>query len=83
MARQAVHAAGERRQADARLRQAEAGVVGGDDQVARQSDLEAAAQREAIDRGDHRLEEIEARGDAAEAALRRRSLRPCRAGRCT
>ncbi len=59
--RQALHAAGQRRQADARLGQAEARVLGGDDDVARQRDLEAAAEREAVDRGDHRLEQVEAR----------------------
>jgi len=70
VAGQPVHAARRSHQADARLGQAERGVIGGDDDVARERDLEAATEREAVHRGDDRLPEIEARGDTAEAGRR-------------
>ena len=76
--RQPVHAAGRRHQPDARLGQAERGVLGGDDDVARERDLEPAAEREAVHRGDDRLPEIEARREAAEASLGTRGM-PCSA----
>ena len=70
MTRQPVHAAGRGHEPDARLGQAQRGVLGGDDDVARERDLEPAAEREAVHRGDDRLHQIEARGEAAEAGLR-------------
>ena len=66
-AAEALHAAGAGGQADARLGQGELGLVGGDDDVAGQRDLEAAAHGDAVHRGDHRLVEVEAVGEAAEA----------------
>ena len=53
------HPAAARQQAESHLRQAElhAGIVQGDAVVAGQADLPAAAQRSAVDRGDHRLAE--------------------------
>src|ERR1700751_5132832 len=50
-------------------RDAEGGVVGGDDEVAREHDLEAAGQSGPVDRGDDRLGEISL-GDPAEPAAR-------------
>ena len=64
--RQPVDAAGAGEQADARLRQPEAGMVGGDDDVARERQLEAAADGDAVDRGDHRLRAVEVARDAPE-----------------
>ena len=51
------------------LGDAEGGVLGGDHQVAREHDLEAAGQRRAVDGGDDRLGEV-ALGQPAEAAAR-------------
>ena len=59
------------------LRDAELGARGGDDQVAGQRDLEAARDREALDRGDERLAR-RALDDAREAAARRAATRPRR-----
>ena len=67
-ARQAQQRAGGGHQPALDLGDAEAGVAGGDDEVARQRDLEAAGQRPALDGRDQRL----ARGplgDAGEAAV--------------
>src|SRR4029077_12119593 len=69
MARQAMDSAGARHQADPRLWQAQARVVGGDDDVAGERNFASAAQRKTVDRGDNWLGGIEARGDAGEAAL--------------
>src|SRR5579864_316224 len=69
MAREAMDSAGARHQSDPRLRQAQARVVGGDDDVAGERDFASAAQRKAVDRGNDRLGDVEARGDAGEAAL--------------
>ncbi len=69
LARQAVQAAGQGGEADARLRQGEGRVLRGDDQVAGQRDLEAAAHGHAVDGGDDRLVAVEARGEAGKAAL--------------
>jgi hypothetical protein len=55
---------------DARLGQPEGRMLGGHDDVARERDLEAAAEREAVDGRDDGLPEVEAGRDAAEAALR-------------
>ena len=63
-------AAAERGEADARLGQRELGVVGGDREIARRHDLDAAAEREPVHRGDHGLGQIEAVRDAAEAGRR-------------
>ena len=71
-ARQAVHAAGPGDQPDARFGQGEDGVLGGDDEVAGERDLEAATHGNAIHRGDHRLVEVMALGQAGEAGGRRR-----------
>ena len=72
-ARQPVHAAAAGDQPDARLRQREQRVLRGDDDVAGERGLEPAAHRPAVHRGDDRLVEIEAMGDAGEA------VRPVRA----
>ena len=71
VAREAVDTTGSGHQADSRLGQAEAGVVGGDDDVAGHRHLAAAAEGEAVDRGDHRLGALPVGGDSAEAALHR------------
>ena len=63
-------AAPQRGQAHPRLRKPELRVVGGDREVAGGDDLDAPAQAMAVHRGDHRLEEVEALGDAGEAAIR-------------
>ena len=73
-ARQPLHAARTRREADARLGQREPGLVGGDDEVAGERDLEAAAHGDAVDGGDHGLVEVVAVGEAAEALGR--GMRP-------
>ena len=62
-----------------RLGQRELRILGRDDQVAGQCDLEATAHRDAVDGGDNRLVAIEPRGEPAEtasvgAALAARSL---------
>ena len=54
-ARQALRAAGAGDDAELDLGLAELGAVGGDDEVAHHRQLAAAAEREAGDRGDHRL----------------------------
>ena len=66
LARQPVDAAGAGEQADARLGQPEAGVVGGDDDVARERHLQSAADGDAVDRRDHRLRALEVARDAPE-----------------
>ena len=63
-------AAAERREADARLGQRELRMVGRDREIARRDDLDAAAEREPVHRGDHGLREIEAVRDAAEPGRR-------------
>src|SRR2546428_4400540 len=78
-ARQPMHAALERHAADARLRQSELGVLGRDDDVAGQRQLEAAAQREAVHRRDERLGQIMAKRQSAEAA--RMTMRDVRGAR--
>ena len=55
---------------DARLGQREGRLVRGDDQVASERDLESAAHRNAVHRGDHRLGEVVAVGETAEALRR-------------
>src|ERR1700720_2378085 len=55
LARQPVHAAGERGEADARLRKREGGVLRGNDEVAGQRNFKTAAHRDAVDGGDDRL----------------------------
>src|SRR5260221_11797512 len=65
--RQAVQPAGQRGKADTRLGQGEDGILGGDDEVAGERDLEAAAHGDALHRGDHRLHQIEPAGEAGEA----------------
>ena len=66
------HAAVQRQAPDQRLGQAEARLVAGDDEVAAQHHLEAAAEREAVDARDHRHVQRLAQRDAAEAAGPRR-----------
>jgi hypothetical protein len=63
-------AAAERGEPDQRLGQAELGVIGSDGEVAGEHDLDPAAQRQPVHRGDHRLKEIEAPRDPGEAARR-------------
>jgi len=74
MARQAMHSAGGRHQAYARLGQSEAGMVGGDDDVARERCFESATEREAVNGCDDRLVDIVARGDSGEAAFAAKRL---------
>ena len=78
---QAVDAAGQGGEADAHLGQGEQGVLGGDDEVAGEGDLEPTAHRHAVDGGDQRLVEVVAGRDAAEAGRRLASCgrrrRPC------
>jgi hypothetical protein len=57
-------------QADLRLGEAEAGVGGGHHQIAGQQGFQAAAQGQAVDRGDDRLGQVETGGQAGEAAGR-------------
>src|SRR5499433_3072648 len=66
---QAMDATGAGHEAHAGLGQAEAGGVGGDDDVAGQRHLETAAERVAVDGGDDGLPVGRAVGEAAEAAL--------------
>src|SRR5438876_205834 len=54
-ARQALRAAGPRHRAEIDLGLAEAGILGGDDDVAHHRDLAAAAEGKTGDRGDHRF----------------------------
>ena len=56
------------KEADEGLRQAQLRGLGDDHQVAGQRQLEAAAEGEAVDRGDHRLVEVEEARQAGEAA---------------
>src|SRR5262245_978827 len=73
LADQAQVAAGVERDADARLGQAEARVVGRDAQVAHHRDLEPGAEATAVDRHDHGLrevrEDVEALVDPPEALV--------------
>ncbi len=69
LARQPLQAAGQRGEADARLRQREGRILGSDDEVAGERDLEAAAHGDAVDGGDDRLVAVEAHGQAGKAAL--------------
>ena len=57
-ARQALRAAGTRQQAELHFGQAEPGVLGGDAEMAAERDLEAAAERGAVNRGDDRLRRV-------------------------
>src|SRR6185312_17312147 len=66
---QALQAARESGEADARLGQGEGRVFGGDNEIARERDLEATAHRNAVDGCDDRLVAVEARGEAGETAL--------------
>ena len=54
-ARQALDGAGVGHDAHGQLGQRERDVIGGDDQVAGERQLEAAADGEPVERGDHRL----------------------------
>src|SRR6185437_5986368 len=69
MLRHPMYTAGPSHQADARLGKSEAGVFGGDDDVAGERDFTSAPEGEAVDGGDNRLGDIEAGGNAGEAAL--------------
>ena len=69
LSRDPVHAARRRHQADVDLRRAELRRLVGDDQVARQGDLEPAADSVAVHRGDDRLPALEVARDAAEDDL--------------
>jgi hypothetical protein len=66
------HAAVQRQPPDAWLGQREARLLAGDDDVAAEHHLEAAAHRDAVDPRDHRHVERLAQRDAAEAARPRR-----------
>ena len=69
-ARQAHGAQVDQRHAEPAAEDAEGGVVGGDAQVGPAGQLQAAGHREALDRGDHRLGELQAGGaHRAEVAL--------------
>ena len=68
MARQPMDPARAGHQADPRFRQPETRMVGRDNDVASERDFESAAQREAVNRGDDRLDDIVAVGDPGEAA---------------
>jgi len=65
-----VDAPGARDEPDARLGEAEARAVGGDDDVARERDLEPAAGRDPVDGRDQRLRAAVAARDRAEARAR-------------
>jgi hypothetical protein len=54
-------------EADPRLRQREHRILGGDNDVAGERGFEPAAHRDAIDRGDQRFIEVEARGKPGKA----------------
>jgi hypothetical protein len=73
LALQQRHAAVERHAPHQRLGQAEARFVAGDDDVAAEHHLEAAAERVAVDARDHRNVQRLAQCDAAEATGPRRS----------
>ena len=64
---QAVEAAGERGEADLGFGQGEGGVVRREDDVGGERDFKAAAHGDTVDRGDDRLVEVPARGEAAKA----------------
>ena len=64
----AEHTAGIRDDADIDLGEGELGLVGRDDHVAGKRQLEAAAEGDAVHRGDHRLFQIEHLGQAGETA---------------
>jgi hypothetical protein len=70
LARKPLHAPRERRQSHARLGQREQRVLGRDHDVAGEHDLETAAHRQPVDRGDHRLRVVEARREATETGGR-------------
>ena len=75
--RRALRAAAAGEDAELDLGEAEAGGVGGDAQVARQRELQPAAEREPVDRRDHRTrdgrERVEPGADArADRPARRR-----------
>ena len=53
-----MHAGRASDQSPTRLRKAKLGVVGGDDDVARHGQFQAAAQRETVDPRDHRFREV-------------------------
>ncbi len=65
---QALHPTDISQHPDPGLGEEELGVLGGDDQVASERQLETAAHGDAVDRGDHRLVEIEQLGEAAKSA---------------
>lgn len=67
LARQPVQTAGQRRKANLGLGQRKDGIVRRDDQIAGQRDFETAAHRDAVDRRNHRLVEIEACGQPGKA----------------
>src|SRR6266436_2494493 len=68
LARQAVQSAGERGEADVRFGQCEPRILGGNDEIAGQRNLEAAAHRNAVDGGDDRLVAVETRSQPGESA---------------
>src|SRR5712664_798629 len=74
LARQPVQSAGERGEADMRFGQCEPRILGGNDQVAGQRNLEATAHRHAVDGGDDRLVAVEARSQSGESAGVRAAL---------
>src|SRR5262249_58306787 len=67
---QAVDAARGRHEPDPRLGEPEAGVLGSDDDVAGECQLEPASEGEAVHRGDERLPDVVARDQSPEASLR-------------
>src|ERR1700704_5415734 len=68
LARQPVQSAGQRRESYPRLRQGEHRILGSNDEVASQRNLEAATHRDAVDGGDDRLVAVEARGQPGKSA---------------
>ena len=72
--RQAVESPCQRSQAHLRLRQREDRLVGSDDQIAGQRDLEPATHGNAVDRSDDRLGQIEPGGEARETSGHRYAL---------
>ena len=67
-------AAGPCDQADARLWQSENRILWRDDDVAGERDLEPATHRDAVDRGDRRLVEVEAMRKAGKPVAETRPL---------
>ena len=63
-------AATERREPHARLGKPELGVLRGDREIAGGEDFHAAAQAQPVDRGDHRLPQVESMRDAGKARRR-------------